>query len=242
MDMTETFEERAASEERAARDSRAVRLAALGGVIGPVLFWVLVVVAGVVYDGYSHVSQKISELGGEGAEYAIIQNLNFAILGVLILGFSWALARTIGPSYLGPALVGYFGLVLLAHTWVPCDLGCKGETTIGLLHNITGLSAFIATIVGMLLLARRWREDPTWQSYVRFTRGVVSVAFGGLVWFVITQAADFQSLAGIAQRTFAGAILLWIAVTAWKLRRRLEPDTSPSDVEAGVAIIRQEFT
>lgn len=226
------------SGERPARDSRAVGFAAWGGVIGPVLFGVLVVVAGVVYDGYSHASQKISELGGEGAEYAILQNLNFAILGVLILGFSWALARTIGPSYLGPALVGYFGLILVARPWVPCDLGCKGETTIGLLHNVTGLSAFIATIVGMLLLARRWREDPTWQSHARFTRGAVSVAFGGLVWFVTTQAADIQSFAGIAQRTFAGALLLWIAVTAWKLRRQLQPDTSPNDVEARVATAR----
>ena len=62
----------------AAEGGRAVRLAALGGVIGPILFAVLVIVAGFAYDGYSHVSQKISELGGEGAEFALLQNLNFA--------------------------------------------------------------------------------------------------------------------------------------------------------------------
>lgn len=209
-------------------------MGALGGVIGPILFAFLVFIAGVVYEGYSHISQKISELGGEGAEYAILQNLNFAIVGVLILGFSWALARTVGPPHLGPALVGYFGLVLFAHAWIPCDLGCKGETTIGLLHNVTGLSAFLATIVGMLVLARRWRVEPTWQSHAGFTRGAVVVALAGLVWFVITQAADIQSLGGIAQRTFAGALLLWIAVTAWKLHLLLEPDTSSSAVDAGV--------
>lgn len=222
--------------ERTAEDSRAVPLAALGGVVGPVLFVFLVVVAGVAYDGYSHVTQKISELGGEGAEHAILQNANFAIVGALILGFSWALARTIGPSYLGPALVGYFGLVLVIHAWVPCDLGCKGETTIGLVHNVTGLSAFIASIVGMLLLARRWREDPTWRSHAGFTRGAASIAVAGLVWFVITQAADIQSFAGIAQRSFAGALLLWIAVTAWKLHRRLSP--SPRHFAAGLATPR----
>ena len=210
---------------------RAASLAALGGVIGPVLFVILVVVAGVAYDGYSHVTQKISELGGEGAEHAILQNLNFAILGVLILGFSWALARTIGPSHLGPALVGYFGLVLVAHVWVPCDLGCKGETTIGLVHNVTGLSGFIASIAGMLLLARRWREDPTWRPHARFTRAAVSIALAGLVWFVITQAADIQSFAGIAQRTFTSALLLWIAVTAWKLLRHLSPPPMTSRLE-----------
>ncbi len=217
---------------RSVRRRWPVRLGALGGVVGPILFAVLVVVAGVVYDGYSHVSQKISELGGTGAEYAILQNFNFAIIGVLILGLSWALAGTLGPPYLGPALIGYFGLVFIAHAWIPCDLGCKGETTIGLLHNVTGLSGFLATIIGMLVLTRRWRSDPTWESHASFTRGAVVAASAGLVWFVVTQAADIQGLAGIAQRTFAGALLLWIAATAWKLHRLLEADTSSSDVVA----------
>jgi hypothetical membrane protein len=221
--------------EGSARGSRPVRLAALGGVVGPVLFVVLVVFAAAMYDGYSHVGQKISELGGEGAEYAIIQNLNFAATGVLIVGFSWALARTVGPRYLGPALVGYFGLVLIAHAWIPCDLGCKGETTIGLLHNVTGLSGFLAAITGMFVLARRWRSDPTWRSHADFTRSAIAVALAGLVWFVITQAANIQSYAGVAQRIFAGALLLWIAVTAWRLHRLLEPTTASGDVAAGVA-------
>jgi len=60
--------------------SRAVRLAALGGVVGPILFASLVVIGGILYDGYSHTSQKISELGGEGAEYAVLQNLNFIMI------------------------------------------------------------------------------------------------------------------------------------------------------------------
>jgi hypothetical membrane protein len=223
---------------QAAKGERAVRLAALGGVLGPILFAALVIVGGLAYDGYSHVSQKISELGGEGAENAVLQNLNFAVLGILILGFSWALARVFGPSYIGAALIGYFGLVAVAHAWIPCDVGCKGETTIGLLHNITGLSGFIAAIVGMFLLARRWRDEPTWYSHAGFTRGAAAVALGGLVWFVITQAADIQSLAGIAQRIFAGALLTWIATTAWKLHRQLETSTSTANVEAEVVVGR----
>lgn len=213
------------SEKRTMNHSRAVRLAALGGVIGPILFAVLVIVGGVVYDGYSHVGQKISELGGEGAEYAILQNINFIMIGVLTIGFSWALARVLGPPYLGPVLIGIFGLFSsIANGLLPCDLGCQGETTVGLLHNITGLFGFIAAILGMFVLARRWRDDPTWQSHARFTRAVALVAVGSLAWFVVTQALDAQSLAGLAQRIFAGALLLWIAVTAWKTYRQLEPD------------------
>lgn len=230
--MTDTFG------RRTGNGGQAVRSAALGGVIGPILFTVLVIAAGLVYDGYSHVSQKISELGGQGAEYAILQNLNFAVLGVLILGFSWALARVLGPPYLGPALIAYFGLITVVQALLPCDIGCQGRTTIGLLHNVTGLSSFIATIVGMFMLAGRWRDDRIWQSHAGFTRSVAFVAVGGLAWFVITQALDAQSFSGIAQRVFVGALLLWIAVTAWKLLRHLGTDTSPSDVEAGAVTTR----
>jgi len=209
--------------------SRAVRLAALGGVVGPILFASLVVIGGILYDGYSHTSQKISELGGEGAEYAVLQNLNFIMIGVLVIGFAWALARVLGPPLLGPVLIGIFGLLSsIANGLLPCDAGCKGETTVGLLHNITGVVGFIAAIVGMFVLARRWRDDPTWQPHVGFTRGAAFVAIGGLVWFIATQALDAQNLAGIAQRVFVSALLLWIAVTAARLLSEITKSDSKS--------------
>lgn len=207
---------------------RAVRVAARGGVIGPILFALLVIVGGFVSDGYSHAGQKISELGGDGAEHALLQNLNFVVLGVSVIGFSWALARIFGLPFRGPVLIGFFGAVAVIHGLVlPCDVGCKGQTTAGLLHNVTGLAGFVATIAGMLVMARRWQNDPDWQPHVGFTRRVALVAIGGLVWFVVTQALDMQSLAGIAQRVFAGALLLWIAVTSARLVRAVSMTSVP---------------
>ncbi len=215
--------------------SRVIRLATLGGIIGPILFVMLVIVGGGVYDGYSHVSQTISELGGDGAEYALLQNFNFIVIGTLVIGFSWALAGVLGPPYLGPALIGFFGMSSsIANGLLPCDAGCEGETTVGLLHNITGLAGFIAAIAGMFILARRWRDDPVWQSHVGFTRSAAFVATGGFAWFVITQALDAEPLTGIAQRVFVSALLLWTAVTAWKLHRQLETDESAIEVGASV--------
>lgn len=220
-----------------------VRWAALGGVVGPLVFVTLVIVGGVIYDGYSHASQKISELGGEGAEHAIVQNLNFAVLGVLVLGFAWALANTFGPPHVGALLIGFFGLILLVHSVVHCDEGCEGETTVGLLHNVTGIAGFVAALTGMVMLARRWRPDPAWRSHADFTLGIFVVALAGLVWFVATQATDSESLAGIAQRVFAGALLLWIAVTAARLvvelhSRPTEPENRPDESQHGAELSR----
>ena len=145
-----------------------------------------------------------------------------------------ALAGVLGPPYLGAALIGFFGLSsAIANGLLPCDVGCEGETTVGLLHNISGIAGFIAAIAGMFILARRWRDDPIWQPHAGFTRIAAFVALGGLAWFVGTQALDAENFAGVAQRVFAIALLLWIATTAGKLYRQMENDKR--SIEAAVA-------
>ena len=209
------------------------RAAARGGVVGPLLFVAIVVLGGWLSADYRHASQKISELGGQGAEFAALQNVNFVMLGLLVLGFAWALGRSLGAPYHGPVLLGVFGLLSgIANGLLPCDLGCAGETPVALAHNITGVLGFVAAIIGMILLARRWRHDPRWQHHVAPTVAAVCVAVGGLVWFIATQVADpFHPIGGVAQRAFAGALLLWIARTAWLLQRQLASDRPSPPLE-----------
>ena len=218
--------------QNATGSNRTVRLLALGGVAGPLLFVPIVVAGGLLYDGYSHAGQAISELGGEGAEYAALQNFNFIMIGVLVLGFSWALARVLGGPPLGPGLVGFFGLSgAIANGLLPCDLGCDGQTTVGLLHNISGVGGFVAAIASMLVLARRWRGDPRWRSHASFTCAAAFVAFVGLAGFMATRAAGAESIDGLVERIFAAALLTWIAVTA----ARLYGEASHGDRVAGAS-------
>ena len=162
----------------------AVRLAALGGVIGPILFVILVGLGGGLYEGYSHAGQKISELGGEGAEYALLQNANFVLLGVSVIGFAWALAQVVGPPYRGPALIGIFGLSSsIANGLLPCDAGCQGGPPL-VCSTTSQVSSGSSPRSSACLF---WRDagvhDPTWRSHVGFTRGAAFVAIAGLVWF-----------------------------------------------------------
>ena len=200
-----------------------VRLAALGGVIGPILFAALVVFGGWLTVGYSHTAQAISELGATGAGYAWLQGLAFVMLGASVIGFAWALARALDPPWWGPFLVGVFGAsAFLAGSVLPCDAGCQGQTTVGLIHNVTGLAGFASAIGGMFLLARRWTSDPTWASHVGFTRAAALVALVGLLAFVATRALESDTVAGAAQRLFVVPLLLWIVVTAARLVRQLD--------------------
>ena len=68
------------------REMTAVRVAAWGGVLGPVVFATLVIVGGAATDGYSHVTQKISELGAVGACLGISKKYKFLMWG---WGITW---------------------------------------------------------------------------------------------------------------------------------------------------------
>lgn len=214
-----------------------VRVAAQGGVVGPILFVAIVVLGAWLSTDYSHTSQKISELGGQGAEYAVLQNINFIVLGTLVVAFAWALGRSLAAPHHGPALLAVFGISSgIANGVLPCDAACAGETPVALAHNIAGLLGFVAAIVGMTVLARRWRRDPRWQHHVTPTIAAAVVALGGLAWFIATQAADpHHPLGGVPQRIFVGALLLWIARTAWLLHRQLASDRLTPPIERSTA-------
>lgn len=210
--------------DRAKPSPASIRTLALLGVLGPPLFVLGVVAAGLQYPGYSHVSQVISELGGAEAGRPIVQNLNFLLIGVATLGFAWSLGAATDNVTAGPKFIAVFALSsLIANGLLPCDAGCQGATTIGLLHNLTGMAGFVAAIVGMTLLARSWRADLRWQAHARFTWAMAVVASMGLATFVAMKAAGAESFDGLAQRLFVGALLTWIMMTAIRTRALVDP-------------------
>ena len=204
-------------ESRANQDNL-VRSLALCGIAAPIIFVGLVTVGGFVYEGYSHVTQAVSELGGVEAQYPLLQNVNFIVMGVLIMAFAFGLHRGIGHcrgSKLGPALVGVFGIIAVAHGFLPCDPGCEFQSLTGAMHNLTGLGGFIAAITGIHLISRRLKADPDWRSLCRFSwiTGIAALV-SLLLWIGVAKAAEVESLNGVLQRVFIAVWFLWVEVMA----------------------------
>ena len=196
-----------------------IRRFALAGIGGPAIFIVMVIAIAAREDGYSHVWQAISELGGVEATYPAIQNMNFLLMGLSMLMLSWALYQRFGDSPTGPVLVALFGLAGgIAQGLLPCDVGCRGATPVGLLHNVIGLIGFVAVITSMLVFARRWQLDETWRPHARFTRLVGVLAVAAFVSFIVVAAVLPNGPRGLVQRLFVGALLVWLMVTSWRLR------------------------
>lgn len=186
---------------------------------------------GLVYEGYSHASQAISELGGVEALTPILQNTNFFVMGILTMAFAIGLHRGIGNgrgSKTGPLLIGYFGAITVVQGFLPCDAGCDFESLTGTLHNATGLSGFLAVISGIVFISRRMSQAPNWSSHRSYSLLTAIAALLGLpAWIGVSKAAGIEGLNGVLQRTFIGLVLLWIEITAIRLfRQSLRPPAS----------------
>jgi hypothetical membrane protein len=197
--------------------SRPYELIAGGcGIVAPVFFALMVVIAGINYPGYSHLTQAISELGGVGAPNPLIQNLNFAVTGLLIIVFASGLNSGLDAgkrSWLGPMLLAGFGVVMVVHAFLPCDAGCEFVTRVGSAHNVTGLAGFLLAITGVFTVSRL--EDSGSGSYRGYSAISAAAGLASLVlWIALGRAARIHVMNGSLQRLFAATVLLWIEVTA----------------------------
>lgn len=219
---------------------RTLKVLALCGISGPIIFAILVTVAGFLYQDYSHLSQAISELGGVGAEYPLIQNANFLIIGVFIIALAYGLHRgNVGGQRptLGPVLIGLFGVSSgILNAVFPCDPGCEFHSLTGTLHNVTGLAGFIAAITGMLVISKRLQGDTNWHNLSRFSlvAGVAALV-SLLVWIGVGEAAEVESVNGLLQRLFVGVWFVWVEVMAIRLFQLSRQTSAGNTTPTGIA-------
>ena len=195
------------------------RVLSVGGIIAPVSYTVVAIVLGLLWSGYSHVTQAISELGGVGAPNAVIMNTaGFALTGILIivfaLGLYYGLDKGSG-SKIGPALVAVYGLGMFGIAFFPWDNVNLASFT-STMHSLIGWPQWIGLTLGLLVLAHTFKNDLQWNNYWIYT---LSTGLLTAVFIVIYAFIGVEGYMGVLQRIVVGAQLLWIEMVAIKLFR-----------------------
>jgi hypothetical protein len=205
---------------------RAARYAALTSMACLLVMTTMVVVAGALTPGYSHVSQFISELGARGAPYEWpVRVLGFLPAGVLLLAFCWLANRSLPRSTL--ATLALLGLALYAAGYLvaaafPCDPGCRPDrpSVSQSVHNAAGVLGYVFAPASLLALGRTARRWPNagWLS-------VFAYAAAGFALLGLLTLSPGSPAAGLSQRLLEIAVLGWVALCGRYLGRRREHDS-----------------
>ena len=192
------------------------RNAALAGMVGPVLFASgLAMLTTLQYDYMLEIGwEPLKDPSGAWPSglslgpYGWMQDLNFALSGVLLAIFAVGLHRGIrGDSKAGPALLVVAGLAiaLLAFETDPIQ-GTGPRTLHGGIHDVAFVLFVLALVSALFLLWRRMREDRLWRRHARYT----------LVTAILATALLLSP--GVAYYLFLVVVLVWFEATAIKLR------------------------
>jgi hypothetical protein len=208
---------------RPAAGTVSLRAAALAGMIGPVVFWGVLILVGLARPGYNPAGSQISvlALGVNGW----VQTASFVVFGLLILVFQAGLLRAVAPGNawrLLNVLAISPGLALISLAVFPTDRTGGLWTVHGEIHlGVVGAMAILLPL-SCLAAAQEMKSNHAWRGYARF-----SVLIGAatsacavallLVWIGWWPAS--HPWLGLYERAAFALPCVWMEVIAIRLLR-----------------------
>jgi hypothetical membrane protein len=189
-----------------------VALSAWAGILGPILFTAAFLAQEAFrVDEYSPLAEPVSAL--EAGPNGWIQQLNFVVFGLLTIAFAAGLHRSLRPTragIAGPALLTVSGVGLLLAAAFPLREDAAGVTYDPGGHIVAGITFFMTSAVGLIVLSRRIARDPQWSSIAAYTLAAGITALAGFVAvgvFVMPDDAPLHQWGGLAQRALIILVL-----------------------------------
>ena len=185
-------------------------------------------VFGFLREGYSHVSDAITDLQEVGSPNMAGVNATFTLMGLLVLAFSVGLYRGAGPGRwvkVGSLLVFVVALGHVIGSVFPDDYscpspGCNSWAANG--HTVGGFMEVFTIPLAVLVFSRGLGRDTVWRPYRTYSLVTGIVAFALLALFFASASADTSPLGrlgGAIQRLYFASWFVWIELMAIKLFR-----------------------
>lgn len=218
--------------------SPAVRALLGCGIAAGPLFVGAFLVEGATRADYDPLRHPVSSLAL--GEYGWTQTANFIATGLLLAAFAIGLRYALYPgraSLWGPLLIGVWGVGLIgagAYITDPVSGYPPGTpdaltaySTIGLLHDLFSVPAFLAPPAACFVLTRRFAGEGAyaWAVYSTATGVVFFVGFI-LASLGFDQNASLVDIAGLIQRATLAVGLAWAALLAMRTLRTPGPSAA----------------
>jgi Protein of unknown function (DUF998) len=208
----------------------AIAVGALAGIVGPILFTITFFVQGLFrLEEYDPVAEVVSAL--EAGPGGWVQQANFVVFGLLTIAFAVGLHLGLRPTRwgaIGPSLLVLSGMALVWAAAFPLREDAAGATYDPGLHIVGGMTFFLSSALGLIVVSRRLAADPRFRHLGGYAlaAGITGVALFVLMGaFVVPEDAPLHAWAGLAQRIVIVVVLFpCTVVVALRLLRVTRAD------------------
>jgi hypothetical protein len=183
-------------------------------IVGIAYFLIAVLALHFLRPDYNPIRRLVSEYAV--GPYAFLMTSAFFGLSwgslALVIGLSQAVSRT-WRSWLGLFFLGTWAVGITIAGIFPA--GSKNAFTSASIHELASILSFFSLVIAALLLSWYFKQDEKWSSFHRpalILSGLMLLALIGFFWFVNT------AYAGLSQRIFIAMVLMWLLLTASRLR------------------------
>jgi hypothetical membrane protein len=206
------------------------RLLVAGGVIGPLLLILVMLIEGATRPGYDAWRMAGSALSL--SDQGWMQITSFIVSGLLILGFAVGVRQTLhtgrGATW-GPILLAVVGVGLIVAGIFVTDPafgyppgtppGPAVHTTLhGALHFFIGGLAFFSCLpASCFVFARRFAGDPQWKGWAASSVVAGVLMLASFVAYAAVAAKVQDGPAGLLERISIGIGVFWMALFALRL-------------------------
>lgn len=200
-------------ESRAVEGSAYYHELALAGIIGPIMFWSVSIILGILQPGYSSVRNTLSAL--VYAHTGWMQTLDFCFFGLLVILFTLGLYVGVQPRRgfrLSMYLLGTMGLGMFIIGVFPTDIGpvCSLH---GYIHHYTVRVITIIFPITCFLMVPSLKADPRWKALAAYTAFcgamVVVLIVIGVIGFLVGLS---DSWVGLYERILTANSIIWVEV------------------------------
>ena len=189
-------------------------------IVSFIWFFMTILLGGLAYDNYSHMSQFISELGATGAPNGTLVNyLGFIPTQLFLLTFIFICVSVIPKTktnMTGLFFIGIYAFALGIAAVFPCDFECRPTvpSMSHLIHIFSAMPGYLCGIIGIFFISSK---SKSWTNSNILMRVGYILGICALGSFLLLDS-NFK-MVGAIQRLLELSIYMWLILFGFYLRR-----------------------
>lgn len=200
--------------------NKTLKVLALGGIAGPFLFTIIVIISAYFRLDYEHLHNFISELGASNTSKNELMNFGgFILSGLLFCSFAVSLIMLRPKNFtgkVGAPLIFIFGFGMMLAGMFSCDDGCPATGTLeSTIHDRVSAVTFLSAILGILLLGVWFRKAAIFKSLSLYT--ILTGILSAILLATMINSFESRFYTGLWQRLLLISIFIWTSIVAFRI-------------------------